>query len=348
MFSGVLWLPGSAQDTKNRDQEIEALVRKVGQYPGRDKYLMDLVDKYNQANAVDIEKINALRKTGQPDIWYEIYNIYFVLDQRQGLVFQIPENALKRSGLINVDYSKNLAESKHRALAYLNAHGEQLLGSDEQKAALKAYLEFMKAAGLDKSYPELDKNIRRAILKGATDVEFELQNFTGKEMSTSMAEQLTAIVWEFKKARYGQEKPEQRDMSLAFILRVNIENIEVGPDQFRELEYQEERDLYQDDVVIDTLKCLVREIRQLKKTRLSGSIEYVDRQIGRVVNRVPISVESVFSNAYATIQGDIDAAGEETRNLLKAGRAEYPDGAKMIDDATAEFVIKAREIILAE
>jgi hypothetical protein len=67
-----------------------------------------------------------------------------------------------------------------------------------------------------------------------------------------------------------------------------------------------------------------------------------------VVNRVPVRVESVFSNAYASLQGDPGAAGETTRELLKARKAAYPSDEQMILDAAEEFTRKAREIILAE
>jgi hypothetical protein len=101
----------------------------------------------------------------------------------------------------------------------------------------------------------------------------------------------------------------------------------------------------QGEIVIDTIKCLVRETRQLKKASLKGNLEYVDKQNGQVINRVPIFVESVFSNSYASLQGNPDAAGEETRQLLKAGKAEYPGTDQMTRDVTEEFTKRAREII---
>jgi len=59
-------------------------------------------------------------------------------------------------------------------------------------------------------------------------------------------------------------------------------------------------------------------------------------------------VETVFSNAYATLQGDPNAAGETTRQLLISKKAAYPSDEQMILTATEEFAKKAREIILAE
>jgi hypothetical protein len=124
--------------------------------------------------------------------------------------------------------------------------------------------------------------------------------------------------------------------------------MEIGPDQVKDLEYQEERDLYQGETVVDTISCLVLESRQLKKAYLSGSLEYFDPRIGQVINSVPIKVETIFSNAYATLQGNPAAAGEDTRKLLDSKKVAYPSDEQMILTATEEFVKKAKEIILAE
>jgi hypothetical protein len=163
-----------------------------------------------------------------------------------------------------------------------------------------------------------------------------------------MIDQLSIIIWEFKKAKYGQGKPSVTDNSFSFTLRVILDDLEIGTDQVRDLEYQEERDLYQGDQVVDTIRCLVRETRQLKKAQLTGSLEYVDNQTGQVVNRIPVKVESVFSNAFASLKGNPSAAGDATVQLLKAKKAAYPSDEQMILDATVEFSRKAGEIILAE
>jgi hypothetical protein len=270
------------------------------------------------------------------------------LDNRQKVIMKLPENKVQQSGIEFSDYQKNIKESEYKATAYLYAHGEKLLQSEKPEAARQAYVEFMLVAGMNNSYKNLDKDIRKAILKGATNMEFEMHNRTRKVVSASMVDQLSIIIWEFKKARYGQAKPAQADDSFTFILRVILDDLEIGPDQIRELEYQEERDIIQDQQVVDTIKCLILETRQLKKAQLTGSLEYFDKQTGKVVNRVPIRVESVFSNAYATLQGDPGAAGEATRELLEAKKAAYPTNEQMILDATEEFVKKAGEIILAE
>jgi hypothetical protein len=338
----------SSQNTAQFDKEINRLTGKVQQYPGRTKNLDALKENYEQAGKIDQDRIKALIITGQPDIWYEIYQTYSKMENRQEMVMKLPEKAVLQMGIVKTDYQKNIIESKNRASSYLYAFSERLLQSEKPEDARQAYADLLKVARMNTSYKDLDKLIRKAILKGATNVKFDMYNRTKKVISSPVIEQLTIIIWEFKKARYGQPKPAQEDNSFAFTLRVVLDELRIGPDQIKDQEYEEQRDILQDGQVVDTISCLIQESRQRKIAQLSGSLEYYDNQIGQVVNHVPIKVESVFSNAYATLQGDPNAAGDETRELLKSKKAAYPSDEQMILDATEEFTKKAREIILAE
>ncbi|MCK9400503.1 MAG: hypothetical protein M0Q51_10990 [Bacteroidales bacterium] len=345
---GYMGFQGFGQTTANYDGNISRIVGKIHQYPGRTKDLDELKENYFLANKIDLDLIHSLLSTGQPDIWYEVYQTYRKMDSRQKMVMTIPEKTYLLLGFENKDYQNDLNESKFKATAYLYAHAEKLLQDVKPESARQAYDELVKVAGMIDSYRNLDKLIRKAILGGATNVVYEMHNRTGKLISSSMIDQLSIIIWEFKKARYGQVKPAEDDNSYAFTLRVILDDMNIGSDQIKKLEYQEERDLYQGETVVDTIRCLIEESRQLKRAQLSGSLEYFDPRIGQVINSVSIKVETVFSNAYATLQGDPNAAGEATRQLLISKKAAYPSDEQMILTATEEFAKKAREIILAE
>ncbi|MDX9907155.1 MAG: hypothetical protein RBS55_11255 [Bacteroidales bacterium] len=338
----------SGQTSRSLDEDIDRLTGKIVQYPAREKYLTELKSTYDEACRIDRDRIHELRAGGQPDIWYEIFRNYQMLENRQAVVKRIPDASLQKAGIAFADYSKELEEAKYKATAYLYAHAQKLLETGSVPDARQAYAELMKAASLNNSYKEIDKQIRKAVLKGASDVEFEMDNRTGKVVSSSMIRYLSVIVWEFKKANYDHEKPGKPDKSFPFTLRVVLEELQIGKDQVRDLQYQEERDVMRDFMIVDTIRCQISETRQLKKAVLSGRLEYIDRRTGQVVNRVPVKVESVFTNAYATLQGNPDAAGDETRRLLKSSRVAYPSNEQMILDATEEFAKKATEIIVGE
>jgi len=337
-----------AQDTKVYDDEIGRIIKKIRQYPQRTKDLDNLKLNFDQATNIDKEQVGSLLATGQPDIWLEVFNKYKKLDNRQLLIKTIPQKSIEVSGIVLVDYDWKIKESKYKACEYYFARGQKLMQSDIPADIRQAYLDFNQVAGLGCAFNDLDKLFRKTILKGSTSMEFELNNRTGKKINSAIVNQLTSVIREFKKAKYGQDIPPSGSDSFSFILRINLDEFLIGNDQVKEVQYQEERDVYQGDNVVDTIKCLVTETRQLKKAMLKGSLEYIDKQSGRIVNRIPLKVESVFRNAYATLQGNPDAAGEETRKLLLSKEAQYPSGEQMILDATEEFSRQAAGIILAE
>lgn len=340
--------PGYSQKVVNYDENIDHIVSKIRQYPKRTKDLDELKENFLQANKTDLDRVQALRASGQPEIWYDIYLVYKKLDDRQKLVTSIPEKSFLAMGIDKIDYQPDLAESRYKATAYYYAHAEKLLGEAKPESARQAYEELVRVAAMNGSYRDLDKLIRKAILGGATNILSEMHNNTGKVITGSMVDQLSIIIWDMKKARYGQEKPATVDNSWPFTFRVILDQLEIGPDQVKNVEYQEERDIYQGETVVDTIKCLVTETRQLKKALISGSLEYYDPRLKQVINKVPIKVETYFANEYASLQGNPEAAGDDTKKLLQSKKAAFPSDDQMILTATQEFVQKAKVIILAE
>jgi hypothetical protein len=341
-------MQGLGQTAPNYDENISRIVKKIHQYPNRTKDLDALKENYDLATKADLDKIKVLRSSGQPDIWYEVYLTYARLDNRQKAVKTIPDKSFRLLGIETKDYRNDLDETRNKATAYLFAHASKLLQEPKPESAVVAYNELLKVAELNGKYPDLDKMFRKAVLIGATDVKFEMDNQTGKMISSAMVDRLSVITQEFKKARYSRVSVPAVDQSFAFMIRVVLDDMQIGPDQIKDLSYEEERDRYQGETVIDTIRCQIKETRQLKKAQLSGRLEYFDPRLNQVINSVPVKVEAIFSNAYATLQGDPAAAGDETKKLLNSKKAAYPTDEQMILKATEEFSDKAREIILAE
>jgi hypothetical protein len=338
-----------SQDVTEYDENIARLVGKLQQYPEKNKLKAELGHDFQMANQADLNTINGLKATGQPDIWYGIYQANDRIDKRQDLVMSLPEKTIREAGFQFIDISRDLEESKNRATYYSYAFALKMLADTSPVSARKAYIELLKVVRLqDGSYKDLDKLMRKAILNGSTSMEFALVNKSGQNLTSDIIGRLDKIVWDYKRARIGQQETVPSEIPFKFILRVVINEIDVSGDQVKELNYQEERDLYSDEEVVDTIKCLVYEYRQLKKATMIGRIDFYDVQLGQVVNIVPINVESVFTNSYGTLQGNPDAAGDATKMLLDSKKADYPSAEQMILDATDEFVVKARQIVLVE
>jgi hypothetical protein len=113
------------------------------------------------------------------------------------------------------------------------------------------------------------------------------------------------------------------------------------------MEFIEERDIYNDEeVIVDTISCRVTENYQRKAATLKGKVEVIDNKKGLLINSVPVAVESVFLHKYATVTGNIDACGPETRELLLRKEAEYPSNEVLVMDAVKMFTDKVSGVVV--
>ena len=106
LLSSMVGVRGFSQASVNYDENISRIVAKIKQYPKRTKDLDELKEYYLKANQADRDSMQALRATGQPGIWYDIYMVYVKMDNRQKLVLSIPEKSFLMMGIEKLDYQK--------------------------------------------------------------------------------------------------------------------------------------------------------------------------------------------------------------------------------------------------
>lgn len=334
-----------SQPSNDYDQSLDKLVRRLKEFPRQSKNIAPMSDLFAKANKQDQDNIIALKLTGQPDIWYNIFRLYSRLDNRQKQVMTLSDGVLAEMGFHMEDYDKDIMEARKYAIAYFYAYAQKLLGYDKPDSARKAYDQLFILAGMKADISNLDKMIRQSILVGARNIQFELYNNTGKVLNEKITEELSRLVWDYKMKRYGQARPVKHSDSYDFTFRVMLNDLSVSTDQIKKLNYGEARDVYKNGVVVDTIGCNINETRQRKTANISGSIIFIDDQNGQKVNIIPISVESIFLNKFATLQGDPEAAGDETLKLLKNKEVPYPSNEQIIMDAVRKFTIAASQEI---
>jgi hypothetical protein len=349
MFILALLAGVRGQDGTQYDPDIQKLVGKLVQYPEKKKLMEELSQDFQAANQADLDYIKKLKETGQPDIWYRVYQANERIDKRQALVKTLPQKTLSQCSLTFVDNTKDLDETRIRAARYSYALAQKMLTDSTPSSARVAYVELLRVANLKyEAADNLDKMMRQAILVGSTGLEFELYDKTGKGLTKDIVNRLTKIIWEYKRAKYGNYQSDPKGPEFKFTIRVVVDDISVSPDQIKDLSYEEQRDVMREGQVVDTITCLVNEHRQLKKATMIGRIDFYDNQLNQVVNMVPVKVETVFMNSYGTLQGNPDAAGDDTRELLNSKMVDYPTAEKMALNATDEFVKKASQVVLAQ
>lgn len=346
LFVMSFLFPALGQDSRGYDEDINRMMKRMEQYPRSSKYDKEIKEAYDGANQADLDRISALRRSGQPDIWYDVANLYSRLVARQKKVRSLPSARLGKIGFTFADYSSEYEKARYNAGAFLYAHAAKLLENDDLKNAKAAYVDLLRLASLYETYNGMDKLMMRAILLGADNIEFGLYNQTGKDLNYNVVDELSSLVDTYKKAKFTLFPPSPGEKPFDFSLRVRIEDIEVTSDKVKETSYREIRDIYEGDRVVDSIDCEVNVTDQYKAARISGRLEYFDKQLKETVLSIPVSATSTFKNTYAYLQGDPDAASNETRDILAHKKLPYPSDTKILMDAVENFTRQAGQVLL--
>jgi hypothetical protein len=335
-----------SQDIAELEKAFSKDLKRAKQYPKNETRLANLAVSYDAVQGFDEDAISRLRSTGQPDIWYNVYRILQKLDNRQSQVMKLPEASLKVMNFQMKEYGEDILESKNKAAAYFYAHANKLMDTEKPDAARQAYGELVNLAKISGSYKDMDVLLRKAVLYGATKIDYQLYNKTGKVLDERIVNQLSVAIYAYRDTRLKKTGEITVEEALPIELRVYLNEIKVSPDRVKELNYGEERDIFRDGQVVDTIRCDVNQYKQVKGAVLSGRIDIYDVKLKSVINTIPIMAESMFVHSYATLKGNPDAAGEETRKMLAQKKVEFPSNESIVMDAVEEFTKMAIQVIL--
>lgn len=84
---------------------------------------------YHQANQNDHERIQALKSTGQPDVWPEIFERYCSIQGRSDEMSHFPPEVKSALHYTPLNLNEELSASRNKAEVYLAAKAGQLLNS---------------------------------------------------------------------------------------------------------------------------------------------------------------------------------------------------------------------------
>lgn len=117
-------------EAKEYDQVIMRTARKICSGKIKPSDVEMVAASYHQANQADHERILALKATGAPDIWPEVFERYCSMKGRCDALACFPDNLKKHINYTALDLDDELKTSQNKAEAYLSAKIQQTLGSN--------------------------------------------------------------------------------------------------------------------------------------------------------------------------------------------------------------------------
>lgn len=354
----------------NYDAAIQKSVKQLMKKPSDQKEIETLDRSYRIANERDLERIKYLKMENNPGNWDEILGRYSSLKNRQTLVRTVlPLQQGNRT--INyeyVDYDREMIEAKLNAAEYFYSNAQKIMRNGDKESFRQANYELRKVKEYMGAYEDVDALLAETREKGMSRALIMMKNHTYLKFPPEYEQELMAISPVDLNSEWVEYHTRDLDETIDYDYHVyvNMNMINVTPDQVKEsdrlvtrkvedgFEYVMDargnvmKDSLGNDIRIPkykTLSCSVIETHQQKSVVVQGDVEIIQLNPTRVLRKDPIGAESLFEHFSARAIGDVNALGDQDREMIKSEPLPFPNDFEMVYRGTEMLKLAIREIL---
>ena len=306
-------------EAQEYDQVIQRVAPKICDGDLNDTQINYVAASYHKANQADHERIQALKATGQPDVWPEIYQRYCSMKGRNDALKCFPTKVKNGMNYVKLDLDEDMMVARNHAEAFLVAKASQLLGTGSKADAMEAETYLSQLARTNKENPNLLRLRRKQAFATADRVTIGIEN------ESRLPDNLKQAVYAFDEGEvpYAMARV---NASKAMVV-VSIDEMDISPIRHDEVSFKENQ---------GSKTATVTDHTQTKAVTLKGSIAYRDAE-GRRLGVVPFEVKSTFKNEYTTVAGDREACSAETLSRLNTNPVPVPTDESLLLDAAKKL-----------
>lgn len=319
-------------DAQKYDQVIQRLAPGICHGDHSERHINLVAASYHKANQADHERIQALKATGQPDVWPEIYQRYCSMKGRYDALKCFPRKVKNGMNYMRLDLDDDMMAARNKAEGYLVAKASQQLnaGTKESAEEAKQYIDQLQQT--NKESAQLLNLQKKYALYTADKV--EIRFFTDYELPEGFQD----VVFSFDENElpqgiegvYVMKRPKH---PFAFVV---VKRLNFSPVRLDEVTFKE----HNNGKTVE-----VSDHSQNKSVTVSGFIRYFDNDLKRELGEVPFEVKSTFKNDFTTIRGDREACSAETLSRLDNSQPlPVPTDESMLLDAAK----KLNDVLAAE
>ena len=284
---------------------------------------------YHKANQADHERIQALKATGQPDVWPEIYQRYCSMKGRNEALSCFPKEVKKGMNYVKLDLDDDLMAARNKAENFLVAKVNQLLSTGSKDDGQEAMKYVMQLNKTNKDNPTYHRLLTRSMLCYGDVVYLGCYG----EDRLSLLPEFKSMVLNFDEGElptYNKfETKWNRNAYYANSVYVVVKEIKVSPSRLDEVSFKENN---------DSKTVEVTDYSQSKSVTVSGSIDFMNGDMYRsAMLTVPFKITSTFKNDYTTIKGDREACSAETLSRLNTHPVPVPTDESLLLDAAKKL-----------
>ncbi len=350
------------------DAAVYKSVSKLRKKPTKTKEINVLREAYAKANQSDLDQINSLRASGEPNIWDNIFSRYSALKNRQAQVKTLPTTVLNAIHFVPVNYDEEVIAAKRKAAEYFYAHALQLLDKNNRQSARLAYGELLKVKQYYSDYRDVDAKLQEALLNGRNNILFKIQNKSNVIVPQNFEQELLKISMEDMNTLWMNYHTKAIDqINYDYTILLNLKEINVSPEQVREEAYTDQKEIqdgfkYQLDSkgnvmkdtagndikipIIKVITCKVVLTKARKSAIIGGTLDYINNRSEQLIKTHPIAAETFFENNVAVPYGDLNALSSSSRNLVNTSHfVPFPSNPDIIMQAAIRLKEMTKDLI---
>ena len=293
------------------------------------KHINYVAASYHKANQADHERIQALKATGQPDAWPEIYQRYCSMKGRNEALACFPREVKQGMNYVKLDLNDDMMAARNHAEAFLVAKANQLLNTGSKADAEEAdkFIEQLQRTNQENSnLPQLKK---KSLMCQTDRVFVTIYNDDERPLGDGFANAFLSFDEGEVPANVTNLAKRHTRLSVKDAeVRVAISDVQITPNRLDEVTFKETN---------GGKTVEVTDHSQNKAVTVTGTLKYYDAYGYRALAVVPFEVKSTFKNDYTTIKGDREACSAETLSRLNSQPVPVPTDESMLLDAAKKL-----------
>ncbi len=334
------------------DAALDKSIKKVTKDPSKKSEYGILKNAYHYAQLKDNERINDLRKSGQPHIWGNVFTILNRMNQRQNKIKNIPYQVRNSLNIPEVDYVQQIEEVRYKAAEYHYALAQQLINQQDKRKAREAYRELQNVEQYLTNYKDVNNLKTKALNDGRMFTLITVNNASGQNIPNEFYNELERInIGRLNSTWTLYDLKNDANKCYDFKILISIQNIKITPELVKENNYSYDKEV-QDGiqpkvdqhglVVKDSLGeviyipkykkvyCHVRDLEQHKESFVEVSVSYYDNNSQRILRSTRLDGGFSFHHIATTANGDLSILPQNIRRRLGTMPIPFPSDFEML------------------
>lgn len=335
-------------------------------------YIKMLETAFKKVTERDLNKIDFLKKDGNPANLEGVYNMFVNLDNRQQQIIPLLPlyniNTGKEAQFRIRNYNNDILNAKNDLANYLYTKAKSVLENSKNKFDFRnAFEDLNYLNDLNPEYKDVAKLMDEAHFKGTDFVYVTMLNKSRKVIPMRLEKDLLDFdTYKLNNFWTVYHNNRQGNINYNYQLEILLREINISPESIKEKEsllekkvkdgweYKKNSDgeILKDSIgnkikidIYKRVKCKINEVYQTKSTQVIGQVKYYNLNTNQLLKSFPLTSEFVFENIYATYIGDKRALSKQQKAFVGNTFIKFPTNEQMIYDSGENLKSKIKTII---